>query len=108
MAISFEGLERAARAGLDTVVAQAARRFPDVRIEGARSTADVFTALQVEAATATMVVLGARRDRAAALPHLAPVAAWLLHQAQCPLAIGPAPKSSTTEAQAHDSAVVPV
>ncbi|MEO9139111.1 MAG: universal stress protein [Jatrophihabitans sp.] len=108
-AISFEGLERAAQAELDAVIAEAARQFPDVRIEDARSTADVFTALQVEAATASLVVLGARHDTATALAHLGPVAAWLLHQAQCPLAIVAGPRSSTIDAEVLDSvAVAPV
>ncbi|TAM86738.1 MAG: universal stress protein [Jatrophihabitans sp.] len=86
-------LHAAARAELDTIVGTAAAEYPDVPVEAVVSEQDPFTALLEAAGDASLLVIGSRRGPDSALPHLGPVAAWLLHQAACPLAVvgaGPA------------------
>ena len=87
VAMDAAALQKAAENQLTTSVAKAQAEFPDLEISGELSNADAFVALHEATAYATMVVIGARRSRAADLPHLGPVAAWLLHQAQCPLVV---------------------
>ncbi|HKC28106.1 MAG TPA: universal stress protein [Jatrophihabitans sp.] len=82
-----EILEEAARIELDTVLDEARGLFPDVEIHGAITRAHFFTALLAAAADGAMLVIGSRRRQDSPLPHLGPIAAWLLHQAQCPLAV---------------------
>ena len=89
VATTAEALRDNAQAQLDKVVATAAEEFPDVKIEAELTMADAFTALATAAQTASLLVLGSRRPDGAPLAHLGPVAAWLLHQAQCPLVVVP-------------------
>ena len=87
IAKSFEALQAAARAEMQVVLNVAAEEFPDAHIEASMPTAGPFVALQDAATTASMLVLGSRPAEESPLPHLGAVAAWLLHQAQCPLAV---------------------
>jgi len=87
MAMSSDALQYAAQGELQIVLKAAAEEFPDVTVTGETSMADPFVVLENATKTAALVVLGSRRDAASGLPHLGPVAAWLLHQAQCPLAV---------------------
>ncbi|MGN6605387.1 MAG: universal stress protein [Jatrophihabitans sp.] len=82
-------LESAARVELEHVLRIARQEFPDVAVSGAISSAYPFSALEAASRDASLMVVGTRRDEDAALPHLGPVAAWLLHQSQCPLAVVP-------------------
>jgi nucleotide-binding universal stress UspA family protein len=85
--LGFDVLRDAAQAELDTVLRTAKESYPDVTVIGDVSTATPFLALLEESHSAAMLVIGSRRSRQATLPHLGPVAAWLLHQASCPLAV---------------------
>lgn len=80
-------LRDAAQSELDQILHTARDEFPNVAITGAISERDPFTALLHAAGQASMLVIGSRRRQQSPLPHLGPVAAWLLHQAQCPLAV---------------------
>lgn len=85
--MGFEVMHDVAQAVLDKVLATAAESYPDVSISGEVSNANPFSDLLKASAGASMLVIGSRRSRSSALPHLGPVAAWLLHQATCPLAV---------------------
>lgn len=98
MMLGADVLHDAAQAELDTVVTTAKELYPDVTISGEVTSANPFTALLVDAADASLLVIGSRRDQEAALPHLGPVAAWLLHQAACPLAVAGYTKQDTAAA----------
>ncbi|HZC72603.1 MAG TPA: universal stress protein [Jatrophihabitans sp.] len=87
MVLGTDVLRDAARAELDAVLRVAHETYPDVEIVGEVSNLNPFTALLKAASGAGLVVIGARRSQDSALPHLGPVAAWLLHQATCPLAV---------------------
>lgn len=80
-------LRDAARAELDRILQTARHEYPDVAISGTVSERDPYTALLQAATDASLLVIGSRRSQQATLPHLGPVAAWLLHQAACPLAV---------------------
>lgn len=80
-------LHDAARAALDVVVKQAEQSYPDVVVSGTVSSTTPFDDLLAASSQASMLVIGSRRSHASALPHLGPVAAWLLHQAACALAV---------------------
>lgn len=82
-----EALHAAARAELEAILDEAREAYPDITIYGEVWVADPFTALLDAADEASLIVIGSRRAHNSALPHLGPVAAWLLHQATCPLAI---------------------
>lgn len=84
---SADVLHDAARAELDKVLSLAKDEYPDVSIDGEVTTANPFLDLLKASEGAALLVIGSRRDQEAALPHLGPVAAWLLHQASCPLAV---------------------
>lgn len=77
----------AARAELDKVLSLAEEEYPDVSLSGDVSTGNPFLDLLKAADAAALLVVGSRRGTDAVLPHLGPVAAWLLHQAACPLAV---------------------
>lgn len=104
--VTRDALRDAARAELDTVLREARAAYPDVEITGEVTDADPFTALLKAAADASLVVIGSRRSQASALPHLGPVAAWLLHQAQCPLAVVGYTAQQTADAAAEPAAHV--
>jgi nucleotide-binding universal stress UspA family protein len=87
LAMNFDSLRDAAQAVLDKVLAVAAESYPDVPISGEVRNGSPFGDLLDAAARASLLVIGSRRSRQAVLPHLGPVAAWLLHQATCPLAV---------------------
>lgn len=87
IALSPDLLVDAARAELRAVLTAAQDAFPDVAVSGEVSDRDPFTALLHAAQGAALVVIGSRRRQDSVLPHLGPVAAWLLHQAQRPLAV---------------------
>lgn len=87
LVLSSGVLHDAARSELDTILRTAREEFPDVTIGGAVSERDPFNALLQAAGEASLLVIGSRRGRHSPLPHLGPVAAWLLHQASCPLAV---------------------
>jgi nucleotide-binding universal stress UspA family protein len=82
-----EGLHTAAQAELDAVLTEAKISDPDVSVTGEVGESDPFVDLLGAAEDAAMLVVGSRRGPDAAVPHLGPVAAWLLHQAGCPLAV---------------------
>jgi nucleotide-binding universal stress UspA family protein len=82
-----EALHAAARAELDAILRESREAYPDLTIYGEVWVADPFSALLDAADEASLLVIGSRRSPDSALPHLGPVAAWLLHQATCPLAI---------------------
>ncbi|MGN6609676.1 MAG: universal stress protein [Jatrophihabitans sp.] len=94
VAVDADVLESTARAHLSRALEVAHTEFPDVVIDGELSRADVFVALHRAATTAPLVVIGSRRPEDAVLPHLGPVAAWLLHQAPCPLVVVPFPQKA--------------
>lgn len=85
--MGFEVMHDVAQAVLDKVLAVAEESYPDVSISGEVSNANPFSDLLRAAAGASLLVIGSRRSQKAVLPHLGPVAAWLLHQATCPLAV---------------------
>ena len=85
--IGADVLYDAAKAELEAVLREASADYPDVQIAGEVSNLNPFTALLQAAQGAALIVIGARRSQDSALPHLGPVAAWLLHQATCPLAV---------------------
>jgi nucleotide-binding universal stress UspA family protein len=85
--IGLDVLQNVAQAELDKVCAVAKESYPDVSVNGEVSRVSAFGALLQAAVDASMLVIGAHRSRAAVLPHLGPVAAWLLHQSVCPLAV---------------------
>lgn len=87
IAMTPDVLREAARAELNTLLAAAHDAYPDVTVSGEISDRDPFSALLQAAQDAALVVLGSRRSQDSVLPHLGPVAAWLLHQAQRPLAV---------------------
>jgi nucleotide-binding universal stress UspA family protein len=87
VAVSPDLLHDAARAELNAVLTAARDAYPDVAISGEVSDRDPFSALVQAAQRASLVVIGSRRRQDSVLPHLGPVAAWLLHQAQRPLAV---------------------
>lgn len=85
--IGADVLHDAARAELDKVLAIARESYPDLTITGEVSNASPFADLLNASRGASMLVIGSRRPQDASLPHLGPVAAWLLHQATSPLAV---------------------
>ena len=87
IAIGPDVLHDVAKAELGAVLRAARADYPDVEISGEVSNLNPFTALLQAAQDAALIVIGARRSQDSALPHLGPVAAWLLHQATCPLAV---------------------
>jgi nucleotide-binding universal stress UspA family protein len=87
MVVGADVLRDAAQAELDAVLREARESYPDVAVSGEVSDLNPFTTLLKEARYASLIVIGARRSQDSALPHLGPVAAWLLHQATCPLAV---------------------
>ena len=87
MAMTMANLEDSARASLDKVVEIATAEYPDVHVIPEMPNQDPFVALLKASDDAALLVLGARRDETADLPHLGPISAWLLHQAQCPLVV---------------------
>lgn len=80
-------LHDAARTALDLVLTEAKRSYPDVSISGVVGSTTPFNDLMKASSEASMLVIGSRRSGTSMLPHLGPVAAWLLHQATCPLAV---------------------
>jgi nucleotide-binding universal stress UspA family protein len=80
-------LQDVAQAQLDKVLAAAKELAPDVEVTGVVALASPFVDLLKASAGASMLVIGMRRDQHAVLPRLGPVAAWLLHQADCPLVV---------------------
>lgn len=86
-AVGYEVLRDAARAEVDKLLAVAQESYPDVSITDQITEIDPYTSLLEAAAGASLVVTGARRSHDAARPGLGPVAAWLLHQSPCPLAV---------------------
>jgi len=89
LASGIDILESAARVELDHVLKVARREFPDVPVSASLSNAYPFSALETASRDASLMVVGSHRGEDALLPHLGPVAAWLLHQSQCPLAVVP-------------------
>ena len=87
MVLGSDILHDAAQAELDRVLAEAKESYPDVSVDGETSNTSPFSALLDAADGASMLVIGSRRGQSSPLPHLGPVAAWLLHQATCPLAV---------------------
>jgi nucleotide-binding universal stress UspA family protein len=85
--IGYEMLRNAAEAEVDKLLAVAQESYADVSITDDIADAEPYTAVLEAAASASLVVIGARRHRDAAVPGLGPVAAWLLHHTPCPLAI---------------------
>ncbi len=87
MVMSFDALQHAAQSELNKVLGMAEQSYPEVWLVGEVGEADPCSALLNAAHGAAMLVIGSRRGETSLLPHLGPVAAWLLHQAQCPLAV---------------------
>jgi nucleotide-binding universal stress UspA family protein len=87
MLLGADVLYEMAQSELDMVCAAAKESYPDVSVNGELSKASPFVALLQAAGDAAMLVIGSHRSRASVLPHLGPVAAWLLHQSACPLAV---------------------
>lgn len=87
LALSLDALHEAAQSQLDTLVREARAVYPDVMVDGEVHELDPFVALLDAADEASLLVIGSRRTPNPTLPHLGPVAAWLLHQATCPLAV---------------------
>lgn len=90
-------LRDAAQSELDSALREARQHYADVAVTGEVSVDNPFTALLRAAQDASMIVIGARRNQHSPLPHLGPVAAWLLHQASCPLAVVGFTTEDTTE-----------
>ncbi len=93
--MSYDALQHAAQTDLNKVLGMAEESYPEVSIVGEVAEADPFSALLNAAHGAAMLVIGSRRGETSPLPHLGPVAAWLLHQAQCPLAVVGHPAEDT-------------
>jgi nucleotide-binding universal stress UspA family protein len=85
--MSYDALQHAAQTDLNKVLGMAEESYPEVSIVGEVAEAAPFAALLNASHHAAMLVIGSRRGETSPLPHLGPVAAWLLHQAQCPLAV---------------------
>jgi nucleotide-binding universal stress UspA family protein len=85
--MSYDALQHAAQSELNKVLGMAEQSYPEVWLVGDVAEAGPFSALLNAAHGAAMLVIGSRRGETSLLPHLGPVAAWLLHQAQCPLAV---------------------
>lgn len=87
MGFGAEVLQDAAQIELDKAIGAAKEQYPEVSINGEVSQLHPFGALLKASEGAGLLVIGSRRSRTASLPHLGPVAAWVLHQATCPLAV---------------------
>lgn len=92
-AVRPDDLRHAANAELNKVLATAEELDPDVSISGELSLVNPFEALLEAARDASLMVVGCRRDQHSSLPHLGPVASWLLHHSACPLAVVGHPRS---------------
>jgi nucleotide-binding universal stress UspA family protein len=87
LAVRSDDLRHVANTELHKVLAIAEELDPDVSISGELSLVNPFTALLDVARDASLLVVGCRRGQNSSLPHLGPVASWLLHQSACPLAV---------------------
>jgi nucleotide-binding universal stress UspA family protein len=87
LTVGADVLTDVAESELNKVLDVAREAYPEVAISGEVAAANAFYELLRAATDASMLVIGSRRGRSSTLPHLGPVAAWLLHQATCPLVV---------------------